>query len=377
MKFDHVYDLLRSYRAPTGEGLLFLLQKQTMESIYNCVLVSRARSCLELGTGYGASTCIIAAALDELGGGKITTVDMMVREPIGVDVLAAHTCLSKYIDIRADNAGYNWYLAEVIQRQTKDVNCEPCFDFCFLDGAHEWGPDALAAFLVTRLLRPGAWMALDDLDFKLRGCQQGWENKFADRSAKELDARQVQMVFDLVVRQSPEFTDLTVADAGRTGWARKIAATAAAWQPAGQILGKYEPPAHSESVTLAEVLERCYTSPGLTVVKQGDSLLLSATDPDPWVALSFSEAKPISHVELQLRVLAPSGAEVAQIFWAGPDDGGFAEERSVRVPLEATGHVQDVKVRLTSSGKPPLAHALRFDITEGPSSVVWSELKIY
>jgi predicted O-methyltransferase YrrM len=67
MTFEHVLDLLRSYRTKEGEQVLFLLAQDTMESIYNCVLNSGARACLELGTGLGGTTCVIAAALDELG----------------------------------------------------------------------------------------------------------------------------------------------------------------------------------------------------------------------------------------------------------------------------------------------------------------------
>ena len=185
MKFEQVHHRLRSYRTPQEEQVLFLLQQDTMESLYNCVVNAGARECLELGTGYGATTCVIAAALDEIGGGRVTTIDMLVREPIGVHVLAQHVGLERYINVIADSVGYNWHLGEIVARQTSEGVCSPCLDFCFLDGAHEWGADALATFLVAKLLRPGAWLALDDLDFKLRGCQPGWETVFAGRSDKE------------------------------------------------------------------------------------------------------------------------------------------------------------------------------------------------
>lgn len=135
MKFEHVYESLRDYRTAKGEKLLFVLQKQTMQAIYDCIVTTRAAQCLELGTGYGATTCVIAAALDEIGGGRVTTVDKIGRDPIGVDVLAEHTGLSRYIDAVVTSEGYNWYLAEVVARQSSGRTCEPCFDFCFLDGA--------------------------------------------------------------------------------------------------------------------------------------------------------------------------------------------------------------------------------------------------
>ncbi|MGL5809687.1 MAG: hypothetical protein ACRCYQ_07075, partial [Nocardioides sp.] len=39
------------------------------------------------------------------------------------------------------------------------------FDFAFIDGAHSWFVDGLAFFLVDKLLKPGAWVLFDDLDW--------------------------------------------------------------------------------------------------------------------------------------------------------------------------------------------------------------------
>jgi predicted O-methyltransferase YrrM len=376
MKFDEVLELLRSYRTPQGEVVLFLLQPQTMEDIYNCVLHSSARDCLELGTGYGATTCVIAAALDETGGGRVTTIDMVARDPIGVDILAQHTGLSSYIEAITDVAGYNWYIGEAIARQTVNGMCVPCFDFCFLDGAHEWGTDALAVFLVAKLLRAGAWIVLDDLDFKLRGCQPGWEVAFRSRTEKELDAQQVSMVFDFVLRPHPDFSNFTVSDGGRTGWARKVGGRDVTWQPTGHVLDpdSYE---WSESFSAAQVTQASGDTAGIAVSVSGDSAMIRAAHSDPnFVIFHFVDIGwPIDCVVLRLRLLEP-GTETLQVFWIEGDAQFFSEAQSARVRIAATDDLQEVTVRINSWRPAGLIRGLRLDLTDGPSSLLLESLTI-
>ena len=97
------------------------------------------------------------------------------------------------------------------------------FDFCFLDGAHEWQPDALAVFLAVKLLKPGGWFVLDDLDFNLRSMPT-WKESHGHLSDRELDTYQISMVWNLVARQHPELTAFKETEGGRIGWARKVLA---------------------------------------------------------------------------------------------------------------------------------------------------------
>ena len=73
---------------------------------------------------------------------------------------------------------------------------------------------------MAHLLRPGATLLLDDINFHLR-LAPGWESFFSDRSDRELDTEQVRMVWDLLVRTHPDFTDFRLTQDGRLGWARK------------------------------------------------------------------------------------------------------------------------------------------------------------
>lgn len=213
-------DELRTYKG--GQYNLFLLPQDVMSDIYHLIVENKIRSCIELGTGFGSTACVIAAALEEIGGGKLVTVDRVLLQPLNVVKLMNHIGIDpNTIDVVTDNLGYNWYLPELIQKQTIRDKCEPIFDFCLLDGAHEWEPDALAFTLVSRLIKPGGLIAIDDINYRLR-MSPHWEETHADYSARELDTYQMRMVYELVVMNHPEYSDFQITHQGRIGWARKF-----------------------------------------------------------------------------------------------------------------------------------------------------------
>src|SRR6478735_9061094 len=117
---------------------------------------------LELGFRYGVSTCYMAATLQELGGGHITTIDLeLVRnQSPNIEELLKKCQLSSYVDIFFEPTSYNWRLMKLLEEDPT-----PRFDFCYLDGAHDWFVDGFAFFLVDKLLRPGGWIIFDDLDW--------------------------------------------------------------------------------------------------------------------------------------------------------------------------------------------------------------------
>ena len=73
---------------------------------------------------------------------------------------------------------------------------------------------------MAKLLKPGGWILLDDVKFFLRS-MPNWQDLFANKSNRELDACQVGMIYDLVVRQHPDFCDFFISLGGRFGWPRK------------------------------------------------------------------------------------------------------------------------------------------------------------
>ena len=209
-------DQLRSVPLPADwADNLFLLPETDMRDLHSHVLSNRAVSCLELGTGYGTTTCMLAAALDELGAGNVLTIDMVTREHVSVDVLVSHLGLGTFVTSVVHPLGYNWYLADLL-----DSDTAPSFDLCLLDGAHEWETDGLAFHLAARLLRPGGWLVLDDLNFHIRMMPQ-WRTTHPHLSDVELDTCQMDMVFRLLVEPHPDFINHRITHDGRIGWAQK------------------------------------------------------------------------------------------------------------------------------------------------------------
>ncbi len=222
MKYNDILDRLKSYTPPSGwPGNLFLLPLDVIHDIYEFIVRNKPTSIIELGTGFGTTSCVMAAAMQEYGESNITTVDMYLHDPVNVKVLMQHSGLSdKAINVVADPLGYTWYLADLIKKQSPDHICQPLFDLCLLDGAHEWNPDALAFFLIAKLIKPGGWLIMDDINFNLRMIPN-WQESFGSYSDRELDTFQIRMVYDLLVRQHPDFSDFKITHNGRIGWARK------------------------------------------------------------------------------------------------------------------------------------------------------------
>ena len=113
--------------------------------------------------------------------------------------------------------------------RTPHGNCEPRFDFVYLDGAKNWTVDGLAVVLVEKLLRPGGWLLMDDLDWTYaqdpgREATDGVVHR--ELSEPERTEPHLRAVFELIVAQHPSFTELRVQDEW-WGWARKAPGRAA------------------------------------------------------------------------------------------------------------------------------------------------------
>ncbi|MCK5521706.1 MAG: class I SAM-dependent methyltransferase [Thiomargarita sp.] len=219
---ENILTSLNNFIPPDNwKGHIFLLPQDAMRYLYQFIVDNKLQACIELGTGFGATSCMMGAAVKELNQGKVITIDKYLHHPVNVKVLMRHVGLSdESIEVVADELGYNWFLAELIREQTHDGVCLPIFDFCLLDGAHEWEPDALAFSLMAKLLKPGGWIAIDDINFFLRMIPN-WQESHGTYTDKELDTFQMRMVYELVVQQHPDFGDFHLTHDGRIGWARK------------------------------------------------------------------------------------------------------------------------------------------------------------
>jgi predicted O-methyltransferase YrrM len=179
-----------------------------------------AHEVLELGTGHGGSACWLATGLRLNGGGTLTTIDRDTAPAVAQLLKSAG--VADMTRIVRTSRSYTMELMRLVQANTVDYRCNPQFDFCFIDGAHNWDTDGFAFFLVEKLLRPGGWLVFDDLDWTYETCLH-LSPVDADvaslMSTEERSTRQIRDVFELLVRQHPGFD--VVRQFRDHGWARK------------------------------------------------------------------------------------------------------------------------------------------------------------
>ncbi len=194
--------------------------------VYDHIRAEGIRDVLDLGTGHGVSAAYMAAALEANGAGHVTTVDAAATSfaPMPADLLR-RVGLAHRVTIVREHSSYNWFLKERIEaRSDADGNCDPAYDFCYLDGAKNLNVDGLAVVLAERLLRPGGCLLMDDLDWTY--VKNHWLEPAGDGlplgplSEAERTQPQLRPVFDLVVRAHPSFTRCVVEDEWY-GWAFK------------------------------------------------------------------------------------------------------------------------------------------------------------
>ncbi|MES1946585.1 hypothetical protein C84B14_04534 [Salinisphaera sp. C84B14] len=203
------------------------ISRHSARILYDFLLTEKPRDCLELGFAHGASSGYIAAALDEIGAGTLTSVDL--ESSAEFETTIEHTLerlgLGARVEIVREVNSYNWFLKKQIEAQTKDGICEPCYDFIFIDGAKNWTIDGLAFFLADKLLRPGGWILFDDYGWRYADAIERGKTRSDGVTNRELSADQIAeaniaAVFNLLVAQHPAYGDLKVQDES-WAWAHK------------------------------------------------------------------------------------------------------------------------------------------------------------
>ena len=195
--------------------------------LYEHIRRTRPSRALELGTARGVSTAYIAAAMEANGHGEVVTVDSSLfpwNDPAPEEVLERAGLLHR-VTLDRRFSTYTWFLKERLEeRSDEHGNCTPEYDFAFLDGSKNWTIDGLAVLLIERLLRPGGWLLLDDLDWhygaRERPQDQHYFVSLGHLSEAEVSEPHIRAVFDLLVRPHPNFTELLIQD-GSWAWARK------------------------------------------------------------------------------------------------------------------------------------------------------------
>ncbi len=216
MEFDAVAAAIR--------GLPYIDEAEGRR-LYDHLRSTGARDVLELGSAHGASAAYMAAALDEGGGGSVTTVDHAeaLHDPPPEATLASAGLAHLVRVVRIEDSSYTWWLKDQVEARSDEAgNCEPAYDFCYVDGAHNWTIDGLAVVLVEKLLRPGGWLLLDDLYWSYRpgAYPPGQGPDDLRLSVAERSSPHMLAVFELIVKQHPSFSTFRVEDES-WGWAQK------------------------------------------------------------------------------------------------------------------------------------------------------------
>jgi predicted O-methyltransferase YrrM len=186
--------------------------------IYDHIRASGARDALELGTAHGVGAAYMAAA-----GARVTTVDFAGASYDPSPEETARRAGVEFTIVR-EFSTYTWWLKEQIAaRADAHGNVAPAYDFVYLDGAKNWTIDGLAVVLVEKLLRPGGWLLMDDLEWTYaQAADRDATDGIVHRSLSEPERTEphLRAVFDLIVAQHPSFTELRRQDEW-WGWARK------------------------------------------------------------------------------------------------------------------------------------------------------------
>lgn len=219
MRYDEV--------ARAVEGLPYM-SPDLGRRIYDHLRETQPEHVLELGTAYGVGTAYMAAALQANGHGAVTTVDYsLARFAPSPETLLTEAGLMHRVKLVRDFSSYTWFLKEEIEeRSNGSGNCEPLYDFAYLDGCKNWTVDGLAVVLIEKLLRPGGWLLIDDLQWRYADHEWGHlydgdGKPLGPLSPREREQPHLRAVFELLVMQHPNFTQFRIED-DWFGWARKL-----------------------------------------------------------------------------------------------------------------------------------------------------------
>jgi predicted O-methyltransferase YrrM len=221
MKFKEVSALVGDTPFISAENGRFL---------YDLIIREGLTNILELGIAHGTATCYMAAALEELGAGLVTAVDLTEADvcfrPSAEEQLGKSN-LGRFARIVRMQTGYPWFLHDEIRSSTCDGVCRPSYDLCIIDGPKNWTIDGLAFFLVDKLLLSGGWLIFDDYLWTYAGADSRRDSTdgitHRRLSDEERNTPHIKEIIELLVMQHPSYSTVSVFDTGDWAIARKVA----------------------------------------------------------------------------------------------------------------------------------------------------------
>ncbi|MDD3149319.1 MAG: class I SAM-dependent methyltransferase [Candidatus Gastranaerophilales bacterium] len=199
------------------------LTRRHAEILRNVFIEHNVKNVLELGFSQGASTCYMAAILDELCSeeGKITTIDreLSKNKLPNIETNLKKLNLEKYVEIFYEHRSYIWRLHKFLEEKPLRQ-----YDFCYIDGEHVWDTDGFAFFLVDRLLKPGGIVVFDDLTWTIASTLKSYPErrpKYAHLSEEEMATPQIGKVYDLLVCGHENYHNFKLLNNNYWGFAQK------------------------------------------------------------------------------------------------------------------------------------------------------------
>lgn len=204
MKFKEIHTIVGGTPYISKKNAIFL---------YNLIIDKKLSNVLELGIAHGTATCYMAAALQELGGGSITAVDLIITKdhfkPSAEEQLKK-AGLSEYVNIFRMQSGYTWFLHDDIVRNTENDICNKIYDLCIIDGPKNWTIDGAAFFMADKLLKDDGWVIFDDYKWTYfsRTSERTDGITHRELSESELKTPHIKEIFELLVKQHPDYGNL-------------------------------------------------------------------------------------------------------------------------------------------------------------------------
>ena len=219
MEFERIHSLV---------GHVPYILERNGRHLYDLILREGLTNILELGIAHGTATCYMAAALEELGEGLVTAVDLVEAkgtfDPSAEEQLEK-VGLSKFARVVRMQSGYTWFLHDEIRRNTEGAVCKEILDLCIIDGPKNWTIDGAAFFMVDKLLKKDGWIIFDDYDWTYDSVDGRRESTdgitHRQLSKDERSVPHVREIFELLVKQHPHYGELLVLAEDDWALARK------------------------------------------------------------------------------------------------------------------------------------------------------------
>jgi len=222
MEFEHVYNKVKNVP---------FISHRNAKTLYDFILKHKPAHILELGIAHGTASCYMAAALDEIGSGSLTCVDLTEMKDHfkpSIEEQLNTLGLNKQVDIHRMKSGYNWFLHDAIKTNSNNPEniCLPKYDLIIIDGPKNWTIDSSSFFLCDKLLNENGWIIWDDYKWtyasanKRREATDGITHR--NLSDDELNIPHVKAIFELLVMQHPNYGNFIIQEDSDWVWANKI-----------------------------------------------------------------------------------------------------------------------------------------------------------